>query len=598
MRLPNLFASSRGRLAAFFFLYMTEGIPLGFAATAVATQLRRQGVGPAEIGAFVASFYLPWVFKWMFGPVVDVFSSERLGRRRGWIIGTQLMMVITLLSTVLLDLPSQLGLFTAILLVHNTFAATQDVAIDALAVNTLLPGERATANGMMFAGANIGQMVGGSGALFLSKYIGFQSTFYFVAGSILMVTLFVVLPLKEAAGAPRVRAAGSALRAAGGQMRDFAVSAFRSFLGTRSAFAGLGMALLPPGAMCLGLALQTNLAVDLGLNDDQVAWLGIATTGLGAAGCVVGGRISDRIDRRSALNVFIVLMCASVLAMMGVLIHEGWVMPLAAGAPRPEVSTLLLYSFWASAIAYGFFQGLMYSATMAIYMDVTNPIVAGTQFTAYMAMSNLTINYSAIWQGIAIETWGYPGTMLVDAFFGLVFLAVLRFTKKRPGDPEGYSDAHADGRARGLARVLAVMCLLWLPVHTVQDQFGAAQAIVSKGFTLIFVGSLLFLLAGGTVLSAQKPRLAQFAQRFALLLLLPIIALNWIESISGWLAPVISPQRLAQAAEVAFYLIPLVASWLLWRLSRQAWETLQEPAATIDSREGTAPETGRMAGAG
>jgi hypothetical protein len=188
--------------------------------------------------------------------------------------------------------------------------------------------------------------------------------------------------------------------------------------------------------------------------------------------------------------------------------------------------------------------------------------------------------------------------MLVDAFFGLVFLAVLRFTKKRPGDPEGYSDAHADGRARGLARVLAVMCLLWLPVHTVQDQFGAAQAIVSKGFTLIFVGSLLFLLAGGTVLSAQKPRLAQFAQRFALLLLLPIIALNWIESISGWLAPVISPQRLAQAAEVAFYLIPLVASWLLWRLSRQAWETLQEPAATIDSREGTAPETGRMAGAG
>jgi PAT family beta-lactamase induction signal transducer AmpG len=60
MRFPNLLASRNGRLAAFFFLYLTEGIPLGFTATAIATQMRRQGVGPAEIGAFVASLYLPW----------------------------------------------------------------------------------------------------------------------------------------------------------------------------------------------------------------------------------------------------------------------------------------------------------------------------------------------------------------------------------------------------------------------------------------------------------------------------------------------------------------------------------------------------------
>ena len=99
----------RGRLAAFFFLYVTEGIPLGFAATAVATQLRRQDVGPAEIGAFVGSFYLPWAFKWAFGPFVDVFASERLGRRRGWIIVTQVLMALTLLSTVMLKLPRAAG---------------------------------------------------------------------------------------------------------------------------------------------------------------------------------------------------------------------------------------------------------------------------------------------------------------------------------------------------------------------------------------------------------------------------------------------------------------------------------------------------------
>ena len=94
--LPNLLATRKGRLAAFFALYVTEGIPLGFAATAVAYYLRKLGVGPAEIGAFVGSFYLPWAFKWAFGPLVDVFRSQRWGHRRAWILGTQLIMAATL----------------------------------------------------------------------------------------------------------------------------------------------------------------------------------------------------------------------------------------------------------------------------------------------------------------------------------------------------------------------------------------------------------------------------------------------------------------------------------------------------------------------
>src|SRR6185295_14992146 len=134
LRLPNLLATRWGRLSAFFLLYITEGIPLGFAATAVATQLRRQGVGPAEIGAFVASFYLPWAFKWAAGPLVDVFRSTRFGHRRGWILGTQLMLSATILMLIPIPLPSGLWHFTAILLIHNSFGAIQDVAIDSLAV--------------------------------------------------------------------------------------------------------------------------------------------------------------------------------------------------------------------------------------------------------------------------------------------------------------------------------------------------------------------------------------------------------------------------------------------------------------------------------
>ena len=181
-------------------LYMTEGIPLGFTATAIATQMRRQGMGPVAIGAFVGSLYLPWAFKWVMGPFVDAFASDRFGRRRLWIVATQIGMMATLIFAMPIDYVAQIGLFTAVIFLHNAFAATQDVAIDALAVNVLPEHERGVANGFMFAGASIGQAVGGSGVLFLTAVMPFGSTYIFVAGTILLVTLVHRAAAARAAG--------------------------------------------------------------------------------------------------------------------------------------------------------------------------------------------------------------------------------------------------------------------------------------------------------------------------------------------------------------------------------------------------------------
>jgi PAT family beta-lactamase induction signal transducer AmpG len=108
------------------------------------------------------------------------------------------MLIVTLLACTGLDLPAQLGLLTGVLLIHNSFGAMQDVAIDALAVNTLQADERGLANGVMFAGAALGSAVGGSGVLFLMPVIGLKGGFVFVAACIALVTVFIVLPLREA----------------------------------------------------------------------------------------------------------------------------------------------------------------------------------------------------------------------------------------------------------------------------------------------------------------------------------------------------------------------------------------------------------------
>jgi PAT family beta-lactamase induction signal transducer AmpG len=506
MRLPNLLETRHGRLVAFFFLYVTEGIPLGFAATAIATQLRRQDVGPAEIGAFVGSFYLPWAFKWAFGPLIDVVTSERLGRRRGWILGTQIMLIVTLLACMGIELPAQLGLLTGVLLIHNSFGAMQDVAIDALAVSTLHEDERGLANGVMFGGAAIGTAVGGSGVLFLMPIIGIQGGFAFVAACIALVTVFIVLPLREAP-VPQRGVRGGGLAAVGREMRDFASEAFRSFLGTRGAFAGLLFSLLPAGAMSLGLALQSNLAVELGLDDDKVAWMSLWSQVISAACMVIGGQLSDRYGRRRTLFVYLALMSLPVLYMMGALVEHQWIMPVPQGeAARRVAPAALVTALWVATLSYAVAQGLMYGTRSAIMMDVTNPAVAATQFTAYMALMNLAIAYSATWQGIAAEALGYPRTLLIDALVGLLCLALLPLLKAERG---GFVDGRGSGRARGLAAVLALGCLAYLPYRAGLWQTGPATPIFETLFTLVFVASAVFLAAGATLLAHGAPTLAR-----------------------------------------------------------------------------------------
>ncbi len=609
MNLPNLLATSRGRLTAFFLLYVTEGIPLGFAATAVAAQLRRMGVGPAEIGAFVGSFYLPWAFKWAFGPLIDVIRSRRWGHRRAWIIFTQVMMALTLLALIPISLPQGLGMFTAILLVHNSFGAMQDVAIDALACNSLREDERGLANGLMFAGASIGTAVGGSGVLYLMAYTGFQGSFVAVALSILLITALVALPMKEsvigmlqggapggsgasntapstnssatssvsplapadaAAAAPAAAAGTPTWRNALGEMRSFAVESFRSFIGSKRAFRGVFVALLPAGAMSLGLALQTNLSVEFGMTDEAIADLSLVTNVLGAAFMVAGGWLADRWGRLRMLALYLATMSLPVFYLAWQLQQAGYVAPRAlGGAPMPAMITLL----WVTSVAYAVGQGLMYGTRSAVFMDITNPRVAATQFTAYMAMMNLAIAYSSTWLGIAVEAWGYPATLWADGVIGLICIALLTGLKKLPaGAAEGTAgsaDPAAASRARRCALVLCLLCLLWLPAWHWRSAFGAAQPIVTGTFfTLVFVLAALFLLAGREVIGAQAPAWWRNLAPWCALGLLAIYARRFLE-------PTIGSGGLWAAANVLVYVGPLIAGVMLAWLSRQSWNALR-----------------------
>jgi PAT family beta-lactamase induction signal transducer AmpG len=347
MKLPDLLATRRGRFSAFFFLYVTEGLPLGFTATAVATQMRRQGLGPSEIGVFVGTLYLPWAWKWVMGPVVDLFYSDTLGRRRGWIVGMQILMSATLLLCMPIDFTAELRLFTLLIMVVNIFGATQDVAIDALACGVLHEDERGLANGLMFAGAYIGQALGGAGVLFLASLVGFNATFFCVAAAILSVTIFVALGMREPVAAPRQERQGRGLGAAWAEIRGYCIAAVKAFVGSRAALVGAVVAILPAGAYSLSLALQSNLAVELGLSDRKIALLALLSTVISAVGCVAGGYLSDRFGRKRMLAIYLVGTTIPVAALGWVMDRHGWIMPIDPRLPdRPVPADVIIVAFW------------------------------------------------------------------------------------------------------------------------------------------------------------------------------------------------------------------------------------------------------------
>ena len=82
-------------------------------------------------------------------------------------------------------------------------------------------------------------------------------------------------------------------------------------------------------------------------------------------------------------------------------------------------------------IAHGLCFGMAYGVRNAIFMGMTNPVVAATQFTAFMGMANMAISMANYWQGIVAERMGYAAVLYLDALFALLVILVVPFLRSR-----------------------------------------------------------------------------------------------------------------------------------------------------------------------
>ena len=417
--MKNILDSRRGRIGTFGLLYVSEGIPLGFAAVAIAAYMRREGLDAAQIGAFVGSFYLPWAFKWAWAPLVDLVRLERLGGRKAWIVLCQALMIATLVVIAQVDYTRSFDLLITLVLVHNFFAATQDVAIDSLAINTLREDERGTANGFMFGGAYIGQGLGGGGAMFVAGAWGFDVSFLYVSVLLTTILAFVALFLRDPSiGRAAVAQFAGVWAALSDNVRGFLRELRVGFFGSGSGpILGVVFALLPMGAMTLSSSVSTTMQVDLGMTDAQIAQLNLYSTALSGIGCVIGGWLADRFGQRRMLVLWYLATTLPTLYLAVSLATAG------------GLEGITIAQFFGASLVFSFCMGLHYGTSAAVFMGLTNPLVAATQFTGYMALRNLTISYTNLWQGAVADAQGFATVLAIDAALVLLPVLLIPFLK-------------------------------------------------------------------------------------------------------------------------------------------------------------------------
>ncbi len=145
--------SRKLRFFTFTMLYLAQGFPFGLVNTALPAYLAERGESAAAIASFIAIANLPWSFKLLAGPFMDRWTFLAMGRRRPWVIFAQSCMVLTGLSFAFFpDGLESIAVLGALCFSLNVFGASQDVAVDGMAIDVLPVEEHGRANAFMAFG--------------------------------------------------------------------------------------------------------------------------------------------------------------------------------------------------------------------------------------------------------------------------------------------------------------------------------------------------------------------------------------------------------------------------------------------------------------
>lgn len=353
--------------AVWMVLFLPFGATSGFASVTIGYLAKQQGIGDAAIAGLVAINTLPHTFKFFWAPLPDTTFT-----RRGWYFVSNVLSTLTLIALAFVPIRSDTIQTLRILIVVNSLAVTfLGMAVEGLLAHTVPDEQRGTASGWLQAGNLGGAGLGGGLALVLAQRLGARDAFIIVAVGLLICSIALRF-VPEPARISRV----SLLTDLGGVIADLK----DTILQTRVGLLAMLLCLLPTGASAAA-GLFSAMADRWSTSADKVAlYTGLLAGLVSAIGCLAGGWISDRVDRKTAYA-----MSGLFLAAVAVGMYLG---------PRNELGYgvfTLLYQF-GSGVAYGAFTGFV--------LEAIGRGAAATKYNALASLSNIPI-----WYMTEIDGW-------------------------------------------------------------------------------------------------------------------------------------------------------------------------------------------------
>lgn len=379
-------------------LGFSSGLPLVLTSGTLQAWMTVDGVDLRSIGIF-SLIGLPYTLKFLWSPLMDRFVPPLLGRRRGWIVITQVLIMAGIMAMSLNSPKKTIWLLGSIALVVAFISASQDIVTDAYRTDILNEQERGLGAAVFVTGYRIAMIVGGAVALILSDQIGWQKTYLLMAVlmTIGIAGAFIGQEPDVAISHPK-----TLKEAVSGPLKDF--------FSRRAAVVILLLVVLYKLCDAYAGTMTTPFLIrGIGFTATDV---GTINKGLGLvsviAGAMVGGTIMVRLGLFRSLLIFGILQAVSNLSF----ILLAW--------------TGKSYGMLIFAVAFeNISSGMGTASFISLLMALCNQRYSATQYALLSSLSALGRIFIAPTSGYLVEGVGWSGFFFITALSSLPGLWLL-----------------------------------------------------------------------------------------------------------------------------------------------------------------------------
>ena len=414
------------RVLIVLLLGFSSGLPLALSGSTLLVWMRESGVDLGTIGLF-ALVGTPYTLKFLWAPLVDALQvplfTRQFGRRRGWLVFSQLLLIAAILLLALTD-PARSPLFVALgALLVAAMSSTQDIVVDAFRVESLPEREQAAGMASYVAAYRIGMLVSTAGVLFLVS--AFESTglarstawmwgYVAMAAMVLLGTVTALAATEPEASA--VAEAATRGESAFARVVKAAVGAFSEFLGRKDAWAALAFVVLFKLTDAFSGTMTAPFVIDIGFTRNDYAAI---VKGVGLAATLIGGFAGGFVARRYSLAASLwigaVLQALSNLAFawLAVVGVNQWALALAITVEN--------------------FTGAIGTVIFVAYLSALckNPLHTATQYALLTALAAVGRTYLSAGAGYVAQATGWPLFFVISMAVALPSLVLLLWLQRR-----------------------------------------------------------------------------------------------------------------------------------------------------------------------